>query len=83
MKQWRRLKGIIFKRRAIAHVGLISRPFGLETIMFDLTLGVEIKNKQIEGYQFHRQVPMLDYNVDFYCHKLMLVIEIEVSNNWA
>jgi len=29
------------------------------------------------GYQFHRQVPMLDYIVDFYCHELMLAIEID------
>lgn len=29
------------------------------------------------GYQFHRQVPMLEYIVDFYCHELMLAIEID------
>ena len=29
------------------------------------------------GYQFHRQVPILDYIVDFYCHELMLVIEVD------
>jgi len=29
------------------------------------------------GYQFHRQVPMLKYIVDFYCHELLLVIEVD------
>lgn len=29
------------------------------------------------GYQFHRQVPMLDYIVDFYCHELNLAIEVD------
>ena len=29
------------------------------------------------GFQFHRQVPMLDYIVDFYCHELRLAIEID------
>lgn len=29
------------------------------------------------GYQFHRQVPMLNYIVDFYCHELMLAIEVD------
>lgn len=29
------------------------------------------------GYQFHRQVPILKYIVDFYCHKLMLAIEVD------
>ena len=34
------------------------------------------KNKAL-GVQFHRQVPMLEYIVDFYCHELMLAIEID------
>ncbi|MEC3963919.1 ribonuclease P protein component [Flagellimonas halotolerans] len=29
------------------------------------------------GVQFHRQVPLLEYIVDFYCHKLLLAIEID------
>lgn len=43
----------------------------------EVLLWMEIKNRQIKGYQFHRQVPMLDYIVDFYCHELMLAIEID------
>ena len=27
--------------------------------------------------EFHRQVPLLEYIVDFYCHELMLAIEVD------
>ena len=33
------------------------------------------------GFQFHRQVPMLDYIVDFYCHELQLAIEIDGNSH--
>ena len=36
----------------------------------------KIKNKAL-GVQFHRQVPIKEYIVDFYCHELMLAIEID------
>ncbi|MEP5340933.1 MAG: endonuclease domain-containing protein [Algibacter sp.] len=29
------------------------------------------------GVQFHRQIPMLKYIVDFYCHEIGLAIEID------
>ena len=40
----------------------------------EILLWQEIKSKQL-GYQFHRQVPLLDYVVDFYCHEIQLAIE--------
>ena len=33
--------------------------------------------KRAYGVQFHRQVPLLDYIVDFYCHEIMLAIEVD------
>ena len=42
----------------------------------EVLLWQNIKNKAL-GVQFHRQVPLLDYIVDFYCHELMLAIEID------
>jgi very-short-patch-repair endonuclease len=39
----------------------------------------KIRKKQIKGYQFYRQKPIGDYIVDFYCPKMMLVIEIDGS----
>ena len=29
------------------------------------------------GYDFHRQKPLDNYIVDFFCHELMLVIELD------
>ena len=33
--------------------------------------------KRAYSVQFHRQVPMLDYIVDFYCHEIRLAVEID------
>lgn len=33
--------------------------------------------KKALGVEFHRQVPMLNYIVDFYCHEIGLVLEID------
>ncbi len=33
------------------------------------------------GVQFHRQVPMLNYIVDFYCQEIGLAIEIDGSSH--
>lgn len=37
----------------------------------------ELSGKKFFGYDFHRQKPLLNYIVDFYCHELSLVIEID------
>jgi len=42
----------------------------------EVLLWKNIKNKAY-SVQFHRQVPMLDYRVDFYCHNIGLAIEID------
>jgi len=40
------------------------------------------KNKnRAYGVQFHRQVPMLDYIVDFYCHEIGLAIEVDGNSH--
>ncbi|MCK6619637.1 MAG: DUF559 domain-containing protein [Calditrichaceae bacterium] len=36
----------------------------------------EIRKKQL-GYEFHRQIPVDHFVVDFYCHELLLVIEVD------
>ena len=36
----------------------------------------KIRKKSL-GVEFHRQVPILDYIVDFYCHEIGLVIELD------
>lgn len=36
-----------------------------------------LKGKQMLGYDFHRQKPLGNYIVDFFCNELMLAIEID------
>ncbi len=33
--------------------------------------------KKATGVEFHRQVPILNYIVDFYCHEIFLAIEVD------
>ena len=40
-----------------------------------------LKQKQMYGYRFHRQKPILNYIVDFYAPELMLAIEIDGSSH--
>ena len=54
-----------------------ARKLRNESTYSEVLLWMEIKNRKLLGYQFHRQVPMLDYIVDFYCHELMLAIEVD------
>ncbi|WP_192820144.1 endonuclease domain-containing protein [Rufibacter sp. LB8] len=42
----------------------------------EVLLWQEIKDRKL-GFQFHRQVPMLTYIVDFYSHELQLAIEVD------
>jgi len=37
----------------------------------------KLRRKQLKGYLFTRQKPIGKYIVDFYCHKLKLVIEVD------
>ena len=41
----------------------------------------ELISKKRLGVEFHRQVPMLDYIVDFYCHEIGLAIELDGSSH--
>ena len=47
----------------------------------EVLLWQQIKNKAL-GVQFHRQVPMLEYIVDFYCPAANLVIELDGSQHF-
>lgn len=48
--------------------------------MSEVLLWKKIKNKSL-GIEFHRQVPIDNYIVDFYCHELMLAIEIDGNSH--
>ncbi len=43
----------------------------------EIYLWKHLKGKQMMGYDFHRQKPLDNYIVDFFCHELMLAIELD------
>jgi len=54
----------------------LARQLRQNMTLGEVLLWQEIRGKQL-GIQFHRQVPILKYIVDFYCHELLLAIEID------
>lgn len=43
----------------------------------EVLLWQKLKTNQILGYDFHRQKPIDEYIVDFFCNKLRLAIEVD------
>jgi very-short-patch-repair endonuclease len=37
----------------------------------------QLRRRQLGGYEFHRQVPIDEFIVDFFCHELQLAIEVD------
>ena len=58
----------------------VARMLRKNSTLSEILLWEEIKERKL-GYQFHRQVPMLNYIVDFYCHELLLAIEIDGASH--
>ena len=54
----------------------LARQLRENSTLAEVLLWQKIKQRGY-GVQFHRQVPLLEYIVDFYCHELMLVIEVD------
>lgn len=59
------------------HLKQRARELRKNSTFSEVLLWSEIKNRQLQGSQFHSEVPMLNYIVDFYCHELNLVIEVD------
>jgi len=53
-----------------------ARQLRNNSTLSEVLLWQKIKNKAL-GVQFHRQIPLNEYIVDFYCHELQLAIEID------
>ncbi len=43
----------------------------------EIILWQKLKRKQMYGYDFHRQKPIDNYILDFYCYELNLLIEVD------
>ncbi len=59
---------------------ILARNFRKQRILSEVILWKAIKGKALK-VEFHRQVPMLSFIVDFYCHEIKLVIEINGSSH--
>ena len=61
----------------------LARKLRNDSTLGEVLLWNELKNKQLYGYDFHRQKPLLNYIVDLYCYELALAIEIDGQyHNW-
>ena len=54
----------------------LARRLRSEMTPAEKTLWKVIRKKAL-NVEFHRQVPLLDYIVDFYCHEIGLAIEVD------
>jgi len=57
-----------------------ARQLRKNSTLSEVILWQNIKRRAL-GVQFHRQVPMLSYIVDFYCHEIGLAIEIDGNSH--
>jgi very-short-patch-repair endonuclease len=43
----------------------------------EIILWSRLKSRNIDGFKFRRQQPLFNYIVDFYCHDLKMIIEVD------
>jgi very-short-patch-repair endonuclease len=73
-------EGCVIKRKIIPYnpkLKKVARKLRKQGILSEVLLWNELKGKKMMGYDFHRQKPLKDYIVDFFCQEIMLVIEID------
>ncbi|KAA3598712.1 MAG: endonuclease domain-containing protein [Calditrichaeota bacterium] len=63
-----------------SHLKDYARHLRKNSTLPEIILWKQIKGKAL-GVEFHRQVPIDNFIVDFYCHELMLAIEIDGSSH--
>lgn len=56
---------------------LLSKQLRVKMTQAEILMWDKLKNKQFKGYKFRRQHPIHHFIVDFYCHELKLIIEID------
>jgi very-short-patch-repair endonuclease len=58
----------------------LARELRKKSTLSEVLLWNKIKNKSM-GFEFHRQIPIDEFIVDFYCHELKLAIEIDGNSH--
>ena len=67
------------KRKIIPYNPILkefARQLRNDSTKTEIFLWLKLKGKQMYGYDFHRQKPIDNYILDFFCHELMLGIEV-------
>jgi very-short-patch-repair endonuclease len=59
---------------------ILARQLRNNSTLSKVLLWNKIRGKAL-GYEFHRQVPIDEFIVDFFCHELLLAIEIDGSSH--
>ncbi|MCR9250560.1 MAG: endonuclease domain-containing protein [bacterium] len=54
-----------------------ARELRNNSTLSEVLLWNHLKGKQMKGFDFHRQKPIDNYIVDFYCSELFLAIEVD------
>ena len=55
----------------------LARKLRNDSTLSEILLWKKLRGKQMMGYDFHRQKPLDNYIVDFFCKELSLAIEID------
>ena len=59
----------------------IARGLRNNSTLGEVLLWKKLRNKQMLGYDFHRQKPLDQFIVDFFCHELNLAIELDGASH--
>jgi very-short-patch-repair endonuclease len=59
----------------------LARNLRNHSTLSEVLLWKYLRGKQLMGYDFHRQRPIDNYIVDFYCSELFLAIEIDGNSH--
>lgn len=76
-------RGVYIRNRIITYnskLKELARDLRKQGIYSEVVLWKELKGKKM-GFDFHRQKPIDDYIVDFYCSELMLAIEVDGNSH--
>ncbi|WP_091430563.1 endonuclease domain-containing protein [Flavobacterium degerlachei] len=68
------------KRKIIPYNPILkefARQLRNDSTKTEIFLWLKLKGKQMHGYDFHRQKPIDNYILDFFCNELMLGIEVD------
>jgi very-short-patch-repair endonuclease len=68
------------KRKIIPYnpkLTVLGRKLRNESTETEIYLWLKLKGKQMYGYDFHRQKPIDNYILDFFCYDLLLGIEVD------